>query len=48
MLNTPYSPQLNPIEEVFAKWKLLVRKAQPESKADLAYKIVQTSKNISD
>ena len=47
-MNTPYSPQLNPIEEAFAKWKFLVRKAQPENKADLVYKIIQESQNITN
>jgi transposase len=35
----PYSPFLNPIENMFSKWKQAVRMTRPESEADLFQKI---------
>ena len=29
MYNCPYSPELNPIEEIFNKWKHLIRSSNP-------------------
>jgi len=31
----PYSPQLNPIEELFSKWKGLIKSGNPNTKDDL-------------
>jgi transposase len=39
MVLPPYSPDLNPIEQVFAKLKTLLRKAEPRSRKRLWNKI---------
>ena len=43
----PYSPFLNPIEEVFAQWKSIVRKANCQTENDLYQEIHNASDEIS-
>lgn len=42
----PYSPFFNPIENLFSKWKHLVRKAQPTCVSDLIQKINDAATKI--
>ena len=46
LYNAPYSPMFNCIEELFSKWKGMVRKAKPKDEATLLKVIVETSKRI--
>lgn len=45
--NGPYSPELNPIEESFAKWKHLVRQKKTINEKTLIHNIVSTAPLIS-
>jgi len=42
----PYSPQLNPIEELFSLWKSAVRSANPSNSAELDKAIEEGCRNI--
>jgi transposase len=42
----PYSPFLNPIEELFAKWKVMIRAASPRDEGHLRELIDQTHERI--
>lgn len=46
LFNAPYSPMLNPIENLFAKWKGIVRQACPSNEQDLLEKINSASFEI--
>ncbi|XP_074604096.1 uncharacterized protein LOC141857502 [Brevipalpus obovatus] len=43
----PYSPFLNPIEEVFSKWKGIVRQANCKNEDELYHEVKEASKKIS-
>ena len=43
----PYSPQLNPIEYCFKKWKFLVKKERPFNESLLVKSIINAAKQIS-
>ena len=47
LYNAPYTPQLNPIEFSFSKFKYLVKKAKPISEIDLMKKILKVANEIS-
>ena len=47
LYNAAYTPQLNPIEFTFSKFKYLVKKAKPTSEKDLIKKILRTANEIS-
>lgn len=42
----PYSPMLNPIEEIFSKWKRLVRNTCPRNAPELVHSIHRAAKHI--
>jgi hypothetical protein len=44
--NTPYSPFLNPIEEVFGLWKSFYRMRESNDEYQVVYNIVKTSLSI--
>ncbi len=48
MYNAPYTPQFNPIEFAFSKWKNIVRKFRPTTEKQLMKAIFRGSKEISD
>lgn len=44
----PYSPFLNPIENMFSKWKGIVKKTCPQNEADLFNSIQNSIQTISE
>jgi transposase len=42
----PYSPFLNPIEELFSQWKGIVRRSEPNSEDELYIKVHNSSELI--
>ena len=47
LFGPPYSPPLNPIEEIFALWKHYLRFEKFDNEIELLKNIVETAKKIS-